>query len=315
MTAATAACPTDSPWKTPLPGFGVDTVRLRGPATDELLAQLPDKRYRQSCDGATGLITEAQRSGYTVIPVGATTVRVQADRRSGSPEVAVEFSAPSMTEGHNRHPLPVALLSDVAATVWAKLNEELSGLPAFDRLRLTRIDLDRDFTAVSAIPDTLWATAQRPASRCRTDRLERGASGHWQSLSRGNKGSWLAVAYGKQVQLTELSDAAHDPDHRALLQASAATTEGVMRWELQLRREKLRHSGLHQLQDLDEDELYAMSRHHFSRTRFDEPVAVGPQRLLEVVGSLRPSQQRGVLATLAAELIGLVNMERPASFR
>ena len=46
-------------------------------------------------DDETGEVVEAQRSGYTALRVGETLVRVKADLRAGTPEVAVEFSAPA----------------------------------------------------------------------------------------------------------------------------------------------------------------------------------------------------------------------------
>lgn len=152
-----AEAPPDGPWKTASSGFGIDTVRLRGPATTELMAQLPEKRYTQLYDDITGEMTEAQRSGYTGIAVKETLVRVKADLRTGTPEVAIEYSAPSVLVGHNRDPLPLplSLLRSLAETVHDALGQELTGLPDFEQLRLLRVDVDRDFTNVRSIPMTL----------------------------------------------------------------------------------------------------------------------------------------------------------------
>lgn len=114
---AASPSPSDSPWKTPVSGFGIDTIRLRGPATTDLLALLPEKRFTTMYDDDTGEVTEAQRSGYTAVRAGETFVRVKADLRTGSPEVAFEFSAPSVIAGHNRNPLPVELLPEVVDIV------------------------------------------------------------------------------------------------------------------------------------------------------------------------------------------------------
>ena len=91
-----------------------------------------------------------------------TFARVHADLRRGFPEVAVEFSAPSVLEGHNRNPLPARQLTDVARRVYESLERELTGVPDFDDLRFIRLDVDRDFLEVRSIRSTLAAIAMRP---------------------------------------------------------------------------------------------------------------------------------------------------------
>ena len=217
-------------------------------------------------DDETGEVVEAQRSGYTALRVGETLVRVKADLRAGTPEVAVEFSAPSVLTGHNRDPLPVSLLSEVVEVVHDVLRQELSGVPAMSLLRLIRLDIDRDLLGVRSIPHTLWSLAQRPVARVSANRLE--ALGNtWQPLTRGNPGRWLVVGYGKGEQLASLAGRAYD-ERRQLLQEQAEISYGTLRWELQLRREKLREYGELKPGALDEGMIRTMAEHHFDRTRF-----------------------------------------------
>jgi hypothetical protein len=296
---------TDSQRSSPLSGFGLDTVRLRGPATDELLRQLPEKRFSQMVDDVTGETYEAQRSGHVAIPVGETIARVRGDYRRGRPEIAIEFSAPSVLYGCNQEPLMVSLLTDVAEAVYDLIAAELSGMPPFETLWLNRLDADREFDNVGAIPQLLQAISLRRVTRARTDRLERGNDGQWQSLTRGNQSRWLAVGYDKGRQLAELSERTFDPSRRELLSALASTTHGRLRFELQLRRDRLREFGIRRLSDVDEDIIYAMTEQHFDRARFGELIAGGSQRLTAALAGLKAAEQRNVLAVLCADHLGL----------
>lgn len=55
--------------------------------------------------------------------------------------------------------------------------------------------------------------------------------------------------------------------------------------------------------DLDEREMFSMSRRYFERTRFGD-VTGGHERLFDALDELTPAQKRGVLYVLAADLVG-----------
>jgi len=280
----------------------VDTVSLRGPATDELMEQLPERRYRDMLDDHTGVLTEDQRGGNTTLRVGDTFIQVYADKRNVVPEVRLTFSAPAVLDGHNRDPLPVELLPDVAEAVWIAASRELTGMPAFEDLRMTRLDLARDLIDVRSIPRTLWAVHQLPVQRARVDRLERGANGSWQTLTRGTKGRWRAVSYGKSEELLEKAARTHDDDSADMLRAVAAGCSGRQRWELQMRRAFLVDEGVTSLH-LDEERMFTMSQRYFERTRFGDVIG-GAQRLNDALDQLTDTQQRGVVSVLVADLLG-----------
>ena len=288
----------------PLPGFGADTVRLRGPATWELFEQLPDKRFQQLVDDDTGELTDVQRGARTALRAERSWMTVTADLRSGYPCVNLEFSAPALVHGHNGDPLPLSCLPETSRAAWAVAESELSGLPRFDDLHLTRLDLVRTISGVSDIPRTLWLLSHLRASRVRIDNLARGRSGDWQSLTRGNVGSWRAVGYGKAEEMRDRAFQAHDADVRALLRHAASEREDHLRWELQL-RDLLREAKLTSHTSIDEKALRSLAQHHFHRTRFSEVIDGGPQRARALIAALPRTQQRGVLALLAAELLDL----------
>lgn len=293
------SCRTD-----PVPGVGVDTVRLRGPAAPELLELLPHRRFEQMVDDDTGEIAELQRGGWTAVPVGYTSARVVADQRRG-PEVAIEFSAPTVLRGHNLRPLEAGMLGDVVDAVWAALDREFVGFPPLDELRLVRLDIDRDFQDVHSISTTLQALSLRKAARLRTDRLERGRGGSWQSLTRGVPGRWIAVGYDKGEQLAEAALRIWDPVRREHLLAAAVAGSGLLRWELQLRRRRLLEVGIGTIEDVTEEDIVQVAREHFHRTRFGDTISGGTERVQRALAQLTSTEQRGVLSLLSADLIGL----------
>jgi hypothetical protein len=266
---------------------------------------LPEKRYKQLFDDITGELTEDLRGGSAWVRIGETNARLFADMRSGTPEVRVEFSAPSVLHGHNRLPLALDVLPDLLREAWQVVRDEVADMPSFERVRLSRLDLARDLEGVENIPATLLAISQRPASRIRVDRLERGQSGQWQTLTRGTRKRWRAVAYGKAEQLREAASETYDVDRRALLLDAAGNSEGRLRWELQLRSAMLREQGLRDPDNYDQELLYAMSARYFERTRFADITDGGSQRLHDILTELTPTDRRGVLTVLSSDLIGL----------
>ena len=296
------ADPSDRAWNAPVSGFGVDTVSLRGRTTDQLMRELPERRYVDMCDDVTGVLTEDQRGGNAALRVGDGLVQVYADKRTGVPEVRLTFSAPAILHGHNRDPLPLALLPDVAEIVWEEVSSAFTGMPDFEGLRLTRLDLARDFSAVPGIPDLLLAVSRLPVRRARTDRLERGANGAWQSLTRGNSRRWLAVAYDKSREMMEKASRTQDPDLARLLRKVAAESQGRLRWELQIRRPVLLDESIMSTV-VDHEEMFAMSESYFDRTRFGD-VLGGVGRVTRALDSLTPAEERGVLSVLISDLLG-----------
>lgn len=277
-------------------------MTLRGPATAELMQQLPERRYRDMLDDTTGVLTEEQRGGNTTVAVGDAYVQVYADLRTGVPEVRLTFSAPAVLRGHNAEPVSLSLLPEVAHAVWSVVTSEISGMPSYGDLRLTRLDLARDFVGVQSIPDTLWAISQLPVQRARKDVLARGANGTWQSLTRGNVGRWVAVSYDKGEELLDKANRQYDDARAAAYRAAAADAVQRQRWELQMRRPTLlteRVTGV----ELDEQRMFSMTEKYFQRTRFDT-ITGGSERLVRELDKLSQAEARGVVIVLVADLLG-----------
>jgi len=259
-------------------------------------------------DDHTGEVTERQTSGMTAIEVGGTFVRVYGDRRTGQPEVGIEFSAPSVLRGHNRDPLPLVDLPDVVDGVLCELGRQLVDIPTIECFRPMRLDVARDFEGVQCIERTLLAISVLPVTRARrSDRLQRGGTtGKWQSLTRGNPDRWLARGYDKGAQLLELAQ--RERYRRELLLTVAGQSRGRFRWELELKADLLREKELRTVIDLTPESIDDLALSYFHRSRFGDIIG-GSSRVQDTLQNLldddRQTDVRGVLAFLGAGLIGL----------
>lgn len=298
-----APIPTDRARKYPVPGLGADTVVLRGPAQPDLIQQLPDRRYRQQCDDMTGEMTDVLRSGMTTVTVGDTDVRLYADRRNGGPEVRLEFSAPSILDGHNCDPFDLTMLPELVALALSVIGRDISGMPSYDQLRPIRFDIARDFPNVESPSRTMEAISRLPVSRARPDRIFRGRNAPVQTLMRGNTSRWLVRAYDKHEQM--LSLAASEPWRRDLLLQAAEGLAGRLRVEVQFKAQLLRDKEINRVDDVDAHGMYEMAEKYFLQSRFGDVIG-GSTRLRDVMTSLidqgRGADARGVSAVLVADL-------------
>lgn len=229
---------------------------------------------------------------------------VSVNTKFGPPSVSLEFSGPASIYGHNAYPLPLGEVTGASLLAWRAAREELPGICSFESLHLSRLDVVRTFLGVEDIPGTLLTLSQLRSSRVRTDRLERGRNGQWQSLTRGNAATWRAVLYAKAEELRDRASRTRDPDFRVLLRQIADVVQGELRYELQLRG-RLRTAGLTDHTRIDETAFHFEAEDHFWRTRFAEVVDGGPARACGLVMPLDNRQQRGLLALLGADLLGL----------
>lgn len=298
--------PSDRARKTPVSGYGVDTIALRGPSSERFLEELPTKRFQAMYDDDDNELGEYQTSGQAAQHVGQTIVRIHGDRRTGQPEVAIQFSVPSVLDGHNRDAVPASKVSDVVDAVICEIQRHFVDVPPMQLFRLVRVDFARDFEQVQDPARTLHAISQLVVPRSQRDKLERGMTGRWQTLSRGNSDRWLARGYDKEMQLRDLAN--REPHRRALLLRVADESLGRLRWELELKADLLREKGLRTLTDLESERVDPLVEGYFERSRFNEVIG-GTTRVQETMQSLidegRQSDVRGVLAVLGASLAGI----------
>ncbi len=302
------ALPSDSSTRCPESGLGLDTIALRGPVNDGLLALLPVKHTRQDVDPTTGVINDRQTSGQIVVRVGRGDVKLHADARTGVPELRLEFSGPTILRGNNVEPVALELIGDLVDAVLTRLGDEVAYLPTYSELRPIRVDVARNLCGVASIPRTLGKLGLLRPSRSRIDRLERGRAGEYQSLTRGNQGRWVSRLYGKSEQLRDIARLPQNADRRQRLLDLAVGVEGVLRAEVQLHGGVLRNEGVTGVDDLKPDLLKGMAKDYFARSRFD--ATVGTSNLLrdaleDLLAQGRRGEARALAAYLLAESLGI----------
>lgn len=299
--------PSDRARKSPVSGYGADTISLRGPTTERFLRELPNKRIQQMIDDQTGEVTDRQSSGQTVIEIGRTMVRVYGDRRNEGPEIGIEFSAPTVLHGHNGEPLPLVDLPDVVEGVVWDLGRQLVDIPSIEHFRPMRLDVARDFEDVQCIERTLLAISALPVARARhSDRLQRGITGQWQSLTRGNSDRWLVRGYDKAGQMRQLAQ--HERYRRELLLTVADQNVGRFRWELELKADLLREKGFRTVTDLTPERIDDLAQSYFHRSRFGDVIggaSLAQDTIQNLLNDGRQTDVRGMLALLGAGVLGV----------
>ena len=275
----------------------MDTIALRGPAHPSVMGQLTDRHFRQQYDDMTGELIDILRSGSASVQVGATRVRLYADQRLGFPEVRMEFSVPTMLDGHNRDPTWLVELPVAVEVALDKISSEISGMPSLDQLRPIRLDVARNFQRVESPSRTLTAISKLPVQRASADRVY----GRVQTLMRGNTARWAIRGYDKYEQMLDL--ARTQPSRRDLLLTAAQGMEGLLRVEVELKSPFLRERGINRVDDIKVDDMHAVAEQFFDKARFGAVIGCST-RLRDVMTSLTDTEARGVSALLLAEFGG-----------
>ena len=298
--------PSDRAKEPPVSGYGVDTIALRAPTTEGFFAALTTLRIKEVVHLDTGEIERLVSSGQIIIRVGEAWVSVYADYRNGGPEVRIEFSAPTVLDGHNCEPLPLRMLPEVVDTVLNEIRRHLTGVPAIKDFRLIRIDIVRDFRDVASIDRTLHGLSSLPVTwATQNDHLQKGITREWQTFTRGSPSQWTVRGYGKSAQLQQLAQ--RDDYRHDLLLKLAGEAVGVLRWELELHADVLKKNGLRTLLDLSPHAVHKLTTYYFERSRFGD-IFSGFNRLHDIVQELRATgrapEARGLVTYLTTGLLG-----------
>ena len=299
--------PTDRWEESPDPGVGVDTIRLAGPTTDDLLEHLHFEHIERVMNYDTGEKMDWRQGGRSTLALGLASARVIGRRRGLGLTFEVEVSLPTMLRGHNRDPLHPDLLLDGVETALVILGEELPGVPGLDQVWLQRLDLARDFQGVRLPPLTLEALARRHIPRATVHSQYRRPDGQLQTIMRGSKTQWMLRGYAKGYALEAQATRTDDPRLRAALAAWGACSEHQLRYELQMRRPLLKKMGLMKMSDCTPENLDTVARKYYDLAGWSAPYGGSRIRdaLLEILPSLQPADRRNLLAYLYAEGAGI----------
>ena len=266
-------------------GVGFDTIRLRGPARAALFDHLDELTVRRASRESQA----TPKSGWSQFRVGLTHVRVNCNRRTGPLEVTMEFSGPKVRRGSNVEALPLCDLDDTIAEVIDGLGQHLPGLGAPGVMRVTRLDLARDFVDIHNPSSVLSRlAARRDTGRYRQETWSRAGSANlMQTLVRRVDDYWRASCYDK---LYEQDEVAVRRQTRGRNQGAGlgANPAPRLRWEIQLGHRTTaelrakhgpRYTGNPVL-------LSAIAAEYFSRSDFDQPYQGGATMYAELMQEL-----------------------------
>lgn len=275
-------------------GVGVDTLALVGPTGVNTLFELDRISHRRYLDHGTGEIIDHGHSGSHSILVGGATVGIWVWEGRLGAEIRVQASVPHMLRGHNwdgvvpqELPLAVEILLDSVA-------EQLPDVPRPHEVRVSRVDLTRDFVDVRDPSATLRAIACHSMPRATINQQYLRPDGSVQTLMRGNKTHWVARGYDKSY---EALHAGNDGLQRQL----ASVRPRQLRFEVELRSKELRHRGVTTVDDLISADLTGLTRYYFERCRFDVNTAqTGMADLVErlSIDGVTSAQKRNLIVYL-----------------
>lgn len=249
----------------------LDTVRLSGPVGDitglDDLAQI--RQSRVILDQVTGVVDEWP---YWF----SNGLRLLTYRDKGTLSLVVEASLPKRATGTNLHLLPLHEAAEQVRSIHAWLSQHVEWRCDWRSLKVHRLDVSLDFTAVTALPYLLPAFAAMPV------RWERTAPavwsdperGHAQTLTRGSRHGVRVSLYDKHSEvvynLRRQHGRAATASHPLVLAA-----RGVARFEAQCRQKYLADFDVHHWSDITEARLCQMRRQAFQRHHFHRPVVSG----------------------------------------
>jgi hypothetical protein len=188
---------------------------------------------------------------------------------------SLERSLPTMLDGINLQPVSVDVVPSLVAHLQDQASEWVEWQDEAADLRVSRLDLDRDFVGVEHLDHLLRRLANLRVPRLGNPRVyydyERGGAA---TLVREPKKAktWRATLYDKHAQVAHLATVERDPTRRKWLTRQAEHARGHLRFEVQVKTQALREQGVTTVADLDEQHLLDLREHYFRRVRFDTPV-------------------------------------------
>jgi hypothetical protein len=289
-----------------LPSSRIDTITVRGPVDPETLDSAPIQRLRRELDVSTGEIRD-RTTGAVVALDDITELHIDTRNPSGRPEVRLSFSVPGRLHGHNAVASP---LEDAVAAVFDLFTRTAPALRwqcAPEDLRVTRIDVVRDFIKVPEPGRLLMALSAVRVPRVAPPWGYFGTEPMTvQTLYRESADRWLARTYCKGPQLRDRAMKSEEPAGSELL-ALAVTHQETLRYELEMKRKLLHEEGMSTVGDLRDDRLTEIAHRYFERSGLSAKVG-GRVKINDALVLLAATGEyrhvRGVISTLWCDAYG-----------
>ena len=283
-----------------LPPPGIDTIAVRGPVDPDCIRSLRVQRVRRVVDFITGEIAEFETSGQDLLPGDVTLI---VDQRFGPAEGRIELSVPKLLNGHNATSVSLQEAMQVVRDLHRHADRMVGWLCNADDLRVTRVDVVRDFADVPDAGLLLTMLAFVPVQRMSRRSAYMDARGQTQCLYRGNLDRFLTRVYRKDVQMRGQARHAPEPE-RSHVQAMAEQYDGTVRYEAEIKGKALREQSIGTVGAMAEQPLAKMSRSYFDRAALGTAVG-GRSKIAEAALLLQATNRyrelAGVIALLVAE--------------
>lgn len=259
---------------------GIDTMRVWAEVPPD--AVFPDSKTQSSSyvDKETGEIKSVVTRSTAWLSNG---VAVDMASHYGRNGVSWEVSLPKLLRGHNGRPVSLDDAIDAQREMFDEVSDLVTPLEPFEALRISRLDMPRDFYAPCRVAHLEGQRFHSP-SFGKEKRAYSGPSGSINTISYGTKGNWNLSVYDKQDEFeTNWSEgfAFSDPDEgvsaifgtAADVKADAmAAVHDRLRVELGLRSRVLTTRDMHTIADLDETKIDNARRHYFFKLGLDTEV-------------------------------------------
>lgn len=292
--------------------FGVDTIALRGPVDGRMLHALPRQRVTRHVDLKTGEVVEhlVGSPAAGALPVHLVT---SLDPR-GRAAARVEFSAARLLHGDNRVPVASSDLRAAIGDAYDMVAKHVAWLCPPEDLTVARIDIARDFVDVADPPWLLGQLANIPAARMTGHAYQSSDGRGAQTLLReARRHTGKMYHRGPQYLARKVGKTSQE---RVALDRLAESESGVVRFEVQLRREKAAEEGLGHVRDLAADHLAGIARKYFSgRYRFGDVIAGPAWKFREALSAAtnfgESKRVIPALGLLVADAFGLEGSQHP----
>lgn len=263
----------------------IDTIRVSGQITAHSLPWESVSRGH----GSDGVYSERFTSGRVDLPHCRLLVR----HLYGNYEAVIEQSLPTLQYGHNADPVDVLTAQHLIGLLHEEAADHVEWAVPAEQLRVSRLDVDRDFTGVDDLDPLLRGLGDLHVARSGNAHVWFDSTSRGGALTMSRKvGGSRGQLYDKHTQLADLSrqairrDASRRQQERAyfplydltaaqrkhLLETEAERARGVLRFEANLRSNLLTRNGIKVVSDLDEGVLARVGEDMFRRLRLGTPV-------------------------------------------
>jgi hypothetical protein len=268
----------------------IDTIKVQGHIRDHYVLT---ENLQRVTHPSTGEISERPRSsGLVELRPGA---NLKVHYRNNQALAVMEFSVPTVLTGTNTTPATVGETQSLVEDLHTQASEWVDWEDNYLDLTINRLDLDRDFQVGSDLVAVLDGLVAVPVPRVTvTHRYVDSKRGGAETLTKGVPGRWNATLYDKQAQVRHLAGRQQDDYAHARLLREAEAAEGVLRFEVGLRRDPLRAEGITTVAGLaDIPNLARVRSKYFERARFNQEVG-GMNKIETVVKqiTLSPEQRK-----------------------